>query len=136
MIELFCPECDHHLRIQNKYAGKEGKCRYCDNHFFVPMDIIETPSDLKPEPEEKLRTPKEGDPLPGVAKLPSHKKPKIKNTIFDKSPESTATPALFEAHLSASKDGHNTGLRYWFKYILIAIIIIVVLGALFFTQLK
>jgi hypothetical protein len=46
MIELSCPGCKHHLRIANKFAGSRGKCKYCGEHFDVPLEISTTPSDL------------------------------------------------------------------------------------------
>ena len=38
MIEMSCPECGHRLRIKEKYAGRKGKCKYCEAHFIVPED--------------------------------------------------------------------------------------------------
>ncbi len=36
MIELTCPHCGHQLRIQSKYAGREGKCKHCQGPILVP----------------------------------------------------------------------------------------------------
>lgn len=50
MFELDCPNCGHHLRIHEGYAGRRGKCRHCQ----APIQVPEAPK--APEPE----TPKLG----------------------------------------------------------------------------
>lgn len=36
MIEMPCPHCGHHLRIKEKYAGREGRCEKCNGPIRVP----------------------------------------------------------------------------------------------------
>jgi len=36
MIELNCPHCGHQLRIDDKYAGQNGKCKACGKGITVP----------------------------------------------------------------------------------------------------
>ena len=143
MIELDCPGCGHHLRISDKFAGKEGKCRYCKEHFFVSLESIETPSDLKSKnkTKKKYSTSDEPPPLPGVASLTPGREAAIGDSIFATPPESTATPELFDAHLNSSSfnkypDKQDSGGLYWLKYILIAFVILVILGLIALSQLK
>jgi hypothetical protein len=39
MIEHQCPACDHTLRIDEKYAGLKGRCKYCKEIFRVPSVV-------------------------------------------------------------------------------------------------
>lgn len=36
MIEMPCPHCGYHLRIKEKYAGREGRCEKCNGPIRVP----------------------------------------------------------------------------------------------------
>ncbi len=35
MIEMKCPHCGHQLRISDKYAGQQGRCKTCRGKFAV-----------------------------------------------------------------------------------------------------
>ncbi len=104
MIELNCPKCVHHLRIQDQYAGKNGKCRYCKTRFIVPKKTVKTPLGLKALPTPELPPVTEHDPLPGVATLSEYEESAIADSIFEKSPESTATRAAFDSHFESVKN--------------------------------
>ena len=41
MVELDCPGCGHHLCIDNQFAGKEGKCRYCKTPIAARYPSVE-----------------------------------------------------------------------------------------------
>lgn len=43
-IEVACPKCGQMLSIDAEYAGRKGKCPYCDEHFVIPTVEVE----LKP----------------------------------------------------------------------------------------
>jgi len=43
-IEVACPKCGQMLSIDAEYAGRKGKCPYCDEHFVIPDVEVE----LKP----------------------------------------------------------------------------------------
>ncbi len=36
MIELRCPVCNHILRIDDRFAGKQGQCKHCHGVVLVP----------------------------------------------------------------------------------------------------
>jgi hypothetical protein len=36
LFELECPKCGHRLRISGKYAGQQGRCKYCKAVIQVP----------------------------------------------------------------------------------------------------
>ena len=56
MIDLYCPGCGHHLRIQQKFVGKSGTCKHCGTAFTVPeKGDIPTSTYVKiPEVAEKM----------------------------------------------------------------------------------
>lgn len=37
MFELTCPHCKAELRIPDKYAGQNGKCKHCQQQITVPI---------------------------------------------------------------------------------------------------
>ena len=56
MIDLYCPGCGHHLRIQEKFIGKSGACKHCGTTFTVPeKGDIPTSTHVKvPEVADKM----------------------------------------------------------------------------------
>lgn len=55
MIEHRCPQCHHYLRIPNQFAGKPGKCKYCQAVFEVPHGPIlpDPPPGTRGEPQRE-----------------------------------------------------------------------------------
>lgn len=51
-IEIACPKCGQMLSIEAQYAGRRGKCPYCDEHFVIPEAEVELkPSGASPSAE-------------------------------------------------------------------------------------
>ena len=46
MIELTCPQCGHQLRIDERYAGTQGRCKHCGGTVHVPKIQSEEPPPL------------------------------------------------------------------------------------------
>lgn len=44
MIQMNCPHCGHHLRIEDHYAGQQGKCKHCQKKIQVPKKYSAQPA--------------------------------------------------------------------------------------------
>lgn len=51
MIELNCSRCGHQLRIDDRYAGTQGRCKHCGANVHVPKSEYDVPPPLPADSE-------------------------------------------------------------------------------------
>lgn len=69
MIVFPCPHCGRTLRVEQSFAGKRGRCKYCKGEVLAPLGSTEAPSpsaDLAPPPPP----PADLAPPPPPAEIP------------------------------------------------------------------
>ncbi len=99
MIEMPCPHCGHHLRIKEKYAGREGRCEKCN----VPIRVPEVGASSHPsEPRLGMKAP---PPPPGGGSTA------LENLQVNDNWE--PPPAVAGVETAASNQHSRVGCLYW-----------------------